>query len=140
MVAKVPPSDKDKDGKPIDATIVQYQKSVKAFQDWSNKDCKAYFTILYCIHEDLIGEFEACLTAKDMWDKLRVGFSQTSLTRLRILHLKWMHYKMDSTHTVVEHLRTMSAMACDLKSARREISKEEQVLNVIRALLSQLEH
>ena len=104
---------------------VQYQESVEAYQDWSNKDRKACFTMLYCMHDDLIGEFEACPTAKDMWERLKVRFGQTSTTRLRTLHLKWMQYEMDSTRTRAEHLRTMSAMVRDLKAAGREISEEE---------------
>jgi len=47
---------------------------------------------------------------------------------------------MDSTRTIAEHLRTMSAMIRDLKVVGREISKEEQVLNVIRVVPSQPEH
>ena len=49
LVAKVPPSDKDKYGKLIETTTVQYQGSVKAYQDWSNKDRKTCFTMLYCM-------------------------------------------------------------------------------------------
>jgi len=33
QVAKLPPSDKDKDGTPIDAANVQYQESLEAHQD-----------------------------------------------------------------------------------------------------------
>ena len=115
-VAKVPPSDKDKDGKLIDTTFVQYQESVKAYHDLSNKDRKACFTILYCIHDHLIGEFETCPTAKDMYDKLSIRFGHTSMTRLRIVHLKGMQYKIDSIHTIAKHLQTMSAMVCHLKA------------------------
>jgi len=75
-VAKVPPSDEGKDEKPIDTTTIQYQESIKAYQDWSNKDRRTCFTMLYCMHDDLIGEFEACPTAKDMWDRLKVRFSK----------------------------------------------------------------
>ena len=89
-VAKVPLLGKDIDGKLIDTTTVQYQESVKVYKYWSNKDRKSCFTMLYCMHDDLIREFEACPTAKDMWDKLRVRFGQTSATRFHTLHLKWM--------------------------------------------------
>jgi len=41
---------------------------------------------------------------------------------------------MDSSRTMAEHLRTISAMIRDLKAAGKEISIEEQVLNVIQAL------
>jgi len=53
-MAKVPLSEKDIDGKPIDTTSMQYQELVKACQDQSNKDRKACFTMLYCMHGDLI--------------------------------------------------------------------------------------
>jgi len=69
-VAKLSSSDKDKDGKSIDTCIVQYQENLQAYQDWSNKDRRARFTMLYFMHNDLIGEFEICPTAKDMWDQL----------------------------------------------------------------------
>jgi len=54
LVAKTPSLDKDKDGKLIDTTSVQYQELAKTYQDWSNKDRKACFNILYCICDDLI--------------------------------------------------------------------------------------
>ena len=133
-VAKFSPLDKDKDGKPIDTTSAQYQESLLAYQDWSKKDRRASFTMLYCMHDDLIGEFEACCMAKDMWDKLKIHFGQTFETRLRILLLKWMQYKRDSIRTTAEHLRTMSAMIHYLKAADKEISEAEQVLNVIWAI------
>ena len=90
--------------------------------------------MLYCMYDDLIGEFEVYPTAKDMWDQLKIRFGQTSETRLHTLQLKWMNYKMDSSRTVVEHLRIMSGIVRDLKAAGKDISEGEQVLNVIRAL------
>jgi len=56
-IAKFPPSNTNKDGKPIDTSSVQYQESLQAYQDWSNKDQRARFTILYFMYDDLIGEF-----------------------------------------------------------------------------------
>jgi len=44
--------------------------------------------MLYYMNDDLIEEFKACPTIKDMWDKLRIKFSQTCAARLRTLHLK----------------------------------------------------
>ena len=57
-VAKFPPSDNDKHGRPIDTTTVQYQESLQAYQDWAKKDGRSCFTMLYFMHDDLIGEFE----------------------------------------------------------------------------------
>lgn len=119
---------------PKDTESDRYNQELTAYQEWSQKDRSARYTMLYCMHNDLIGEFENCLTAKDMWDNLKVKFGQTSATRLRALTLKWMRYTMDTSHSVAEHLRIMSAMIRDLKAAGREVDDEEQVLNVIRSL------
>ena len=51
-----------------------------------------------------------------------------------------MQYEKDITRTMAKHLWTMSATVWDLKAAGREISKEEQVLNVIRVLPEKPEH
>jgi len=41
---------------------------------------------------------------------------------------------------MVEHLQTMSAMVRDLKVEKRDVSGEEQVLNVIWVLPEEPEH
>ena len=138
-VAKFPPSDTDKDGKPIYTSSMQYQESLQAYQDWSNKDRMAHFTMLYFMHDDLVGEFELCPMTKDMWEQLKICFGQTSETRLRTLQLKWMQYQMHSSRTLTERLRIMIGIICDLK-AGKEISKGEQVLNVIQALPVESQH
>jgi len=47
---------------------------------------------------------------------------------------------MDSSHTIVEHLRIISGMIHDVKAANKDISKGPQVLNVIRAIPDEPEH
>ena len=73
-VAKFSSSDKDKDGKPIDTTTVQYQESLQAYQDRSKKDRRACFTMVCCMHDIIIGGFQMCPTAKDMWAQLKIHF------------------------------------------------------------------
>ena len=74
-IAKLPPSDKDKHGKPIDdIATMQYQESLKAYDDWSKKDWRACFTMLFCMHDDLIGEFKMCPMVEDTWDQLKIHF------------------------------------------------------------------
>ena len=51
-----------------------------------------------------------------------------------------MQYTIDSNRSIPEHLRTMSAMVRDLKAAGQEVSEQEQVLNMIRALPNDNEH
>ena len=92
------------------------------------------------MHDDFIGAFEGCPTAKDMWDKLKTRFGETSTTRLRSLHLKWMQYRIDTTHTVAKLLQTMNTMVQDLKEVGYEISDEEQVLNVIKPFPGEPKH
>jgi len=51
-----------------------------------------------------------------------------------------MQYTINSSHSIFEHLRAVSAMVRDLKAAGYDVSEEEQVLNVIRALPDDNEH
>jgi len=67
------PATKDKDSKDITATD-EYQASLIAYQDWCKKDRKARYTMLYCMHDDLIDEFEIYPTAKEMWDNIRLRY------------------------------------------------------------------
>jgi len=75
------PATKDKDNKDIIATD-EYQASLVAYREWCKKDRKARYTMLYCMHDDLIDEFEIYPTAKEMWDKIRLRYGQTLETRL----------------------------------------------------------
>ncbi|GAV60285.1 UBN2_2 domain-containing protein [Cephalotus follicularis] len=84
------------------------------------------------MHDDLIGTYEHCPTAKEMWDQLRFDFGGTSVTRLRSLVLKFEMYK--NKNSMTQHLRIMSAMIRDLKNAGNVLSDEQQVQDVIRYL------
>ena len=74
------------------------------------------------MNDDLIGEFEVCPTAKDMWDQLKNCFGQTSHSGLRALQMKWMQCKIDSSCTMAKHIQIMSGIIRDLKAAGKEIS------------------
>ncbi|GAV90394.1 UBN2_2 domain-containing protein, partial [Cephalotus follicularis] len=104
------------------------------FEAWSKKDHCARFTLLSCMHDDLIGAYEHCPTAKEMWDQLRFDFGGTSVTRLRSLVLKFEMYKKEPKNSMTEHLRIMSAMIRDLKNAGNALSDEQEVQAVIRSL------
>ncbi|CAO2830762.1 unnamed protein product [Amaranthus hypochondriacus] len=114
--------------------LASYKAKKDAFDEWSEKDRSARYAILASMHDDLIGQFEVYPTAKDMWDNLKDTFGKTSATRLRTLHLSWLQYKIDSSRSVPEHIRAMSAMLRDLGAGGIEISEYEQVNNVIRSL------
>ena len=111
----------------------QYKEKLKAYQTWLKRDRSARYTLLSCMHDDLLGEFEGCPTAKDMWHRLKIRFSQTFATRLCTLRLKWMQFQLDAGRPITGQLRTLSGIVRDLKAAGQDISKDEQALNVIRA-------
>ena len=87
------------------------------------------------MHDDLLGEFEGSPTAKDIWDRLKIRFSQTSATRLCTSRLKWMQFHLDAGRPMIEQLCTLSGIVRVLKAASQDIPEDEQVLNVIWALL-----
>lgn len=118
------PLTRDKDDKDITHTN-ECKTSLVAYQDWCKKDRKARYTMLFCMHNDLIGEFEVYPTAKEMWDNIHFRYGQTSETRLRVLHLKWMTYTIDSNRSITEHVRTLQAMLRDLKAAGVDIFERE---------------
>ena len=77
------------------------------------------------MHDNLLGEFKCCPIAKDMWDQLKIQFSQTSATRLRTLRLKWMKFKLGVGRPMIEQLRTISGTVRDLKTAGQDVPQEE---------------
>ena len=119
---------------PAEGNTAQHRRDMEAYQNWFKKDRSARFTMLSCMHDDLIGEFEIYLTARAMWDQLKLRFGGTTATRLRAMNLKFDQYKLDPKHTMTEHLRVMSAMIRQLNAAGVNITDEQQVLSVIRSL------
>jgi len=65
--------DKDECGKDVIA-LEEYQEKLKAYQAWFKRDWFACYTLLSCMHDDLLGEFEHYPTAKYMWDRLKIRF------------------------------------------------------------------
>ena len=60
-----------------------------------------------------------------MWNQLKIAYGETSATRLRALTLKFKQYAMDSKHSMIEYLRTMSALIHDLKATGNNLSDEQ---------------
>lgn len=112
----------------------QHRRDLEAYETWVKKDHSARHTMLSSMQNDLIGEYEDFPTAKQMWDQLKFDFGGTSTTRLRSLVLKFEVYRKDPKHSMTEHLRRMSSMIRELKSAGNVLSDEQQVLAVIRSL------
>jgi len=59
------PADKDEYGKHVVASE-QYQEKHKAYKTWFKRDRPARSTLLLCIHDNLLGEFEHCAIIKDI--------------------------------------------------------------------------
>jgi uncharacterized protein VirK/YbjX len=57
---------------PEEGTTAQHRRDQQAYEAWFKRDRSARFTLLSCMHDDLIGEFENFPTAKDMWEQLRL--------------------------------------------------------------------
>ena len=102
----------------------QHQRDLTAYESWHKKDLCAHFTMLSSMHNDLIGEFEQYTTVQDMWEALKLSYGRTSTTRQRGLTMKFDSYKMCSEHTMKQHLRVMSSMIQELKSARKNLLDE----------------
>lgn len=120
--------------KPPEGDTEQHRHDFETYKNWIKKDRCARFTMLSSMRNDLIGQFEVHTTAKEVWDALRALFAGTSATRLRQLQMRFDSYKMDSKHTMAEHLRKMSAMIHDLNAAGNILTEEQQIQAVLRAL------
>jgi len=68
-----PPAEKDEQGRDITATE-QYKENLKAYQAWFKHDHSSHYTMLSCMQNNLLGEFERFHTTKDMWTQLKVRF------------------------------------------------------------------
>ena len=110
--------------KPDEGSTEQHQCDLAAYESWHKKDLCAHFTMLSSMHNDLIGEFEQYTTVQDMWEALKLSYGRTSTTRQRGLTMKFDSYKMCSEHTMKQHLRVMSSMIQELKSARKNLLDE----------------
>jgi hypothetical protein len=109
---------------PEQGDIEQHTCDFAAFESWRKKDQCARFTMLSSMHNDLIGEFEKYPTAQELWKALKVRYGGTSATRLRGLTMKFDSYKMRSEHTMKQHLRAMSTMIRELKTAENNLTDE----------------
>jgi len=106
------PVEQDEHGNDVTASE-QYKETLKAYKTWFKRDRSARYTLLSCMHDDLLGEFEGCPTAKDMWDRIKIRFGQTSATRLRTLRPKWMQFQLNAGRPMTEQLRALSGIVRD---------------------------
>ncbi|KAG6534420.1 hypothetical protein ZIOFF_008306 [Zingiber officinale] len=80
---------------PAEGNTAQHQQDQETYNSWFNKDHSTHIILLSSMQDDLIGDFEKCKTAKDMWDNLKIAFGGTSTMRLRALVLKFETLRKD---------------------------------------------
>jgi len=88
------------------------------------RDCCARFVMVSNMHNDLISAFEDYKTARKMWNALQLKFDETSARRLRAFTLKFDSHNMRPNVNMKQHLRQMSSMIRELKTAGNNLSDE----------------
>ena len=79
------------------------------------------------MQDDVMCEYEKYETAQEMWLALKDKFGGTSTTKLRRLTIKFDSYRKRSNHTMRDHLREMSNMVRELRSAGHIMTNEQHV-------------
>ena len=79
---------------------------------------------LSCMQDELMCEFESYDKAQAMWIVLKDKFGGTSATKLRRLTIKFDTYQKQSNLSMRQHLREMSNMIRELKSAGHILTDE----------------
>ena len=125
---------------PENGATAQHRRDQEAYVAWKKKNSIARITLLSSMQDDLMCEFEEYTTAQEMWIALKEKFGGTSATKLRRLTIKFDTYKKRQNHNMRQHLREMSNMIRELKSAGHALTDEQQVQAVIRSLPNNWEH
>ncbi|KAK4412424.1 hypothetical protein Salat_2889400 [Sesamum alatum] len=92
---------------PENGQTAQYRHELDAYNKWRDQDLSAHFTMLSCMHDNLIREYEKYSMGKELWQVLKVAYGSTSATRLRALTLKFNQYVLDPKHSMIQHLDVM---------------------------------
>ncbi|KAK4425474.1 hypothetical protein Salat_1741400 [Sesamum alatum] len=110
---------------------VQYHRELDAYIKRQDQDLSARFTMLRCVHDNLIREYEKYSTAKELCEVLKVTYGSTSATRLRVLTLRslreqtWGHVKLVLMHN--EQIKMFNSIPSHLKlEANHRVSERAQ--------------
>nr|CAD1844018.1 unnamed protein product [Ananas comosus var. bracteatus] len=110
---------------PGEGNTAQHRRDQKAYRAWKAKDSSARGILISSMVDDLIGECEQLPTAHVMWVHLKEKFGGTTVIKLRQLTIKFDTYKKRPNHTIKQHLREMSNMIRELKSAGHTLTDEQ---------------
>ncbi|KAI9197988.1 hypothetical protein LWI28_008112 [Acer negundo] len=119
---------------PPNGNTTQHMRDMETYQTWKRKNSMARITMLSNMTDALMCEYEEFDTTQDMWITLKDKFGGTSTTKLRRLTIKFDTYRKRQNHYMRQHLREMSNMICELKSAGHSLTDEQQIQAVIRSL------
>ena len=98
------------DAPPKEGSSPQHRCDGKDYAKWAKKDHCVRFIMLRSMHNDLIGAFKDCKTAREMWNALKLKFGGTSATRLHALTLKFDSHKMCPNGSMKQPLTQISSM------------------------------
>ena len=121
---------------PEQGDTTQHKLDMEEYQIYKCKDSVARILMLSSMRNDIMLCFERHRSAQSVWDAVRIQNGGTSTTRLHQLTLKFDGYKKRQNQTMRQHLTVMSNMISELRSARHEMTDEQQVQAVIRSLPS----
>ncbi|KAK4421292.1 hypothetical protein Salat_2079700 [Sesamum alatum] len=122
---------------PENGQTAQYHRELNVYNKWRDQYLSARFTMLSCMHDNLIREYEKYSTAKELWEVLKVTYGSTSATRLRALTLRFNQYVLDPKHLMIQHLDVIKDMIRELQNVDTKLSDEQKVLAVLRSLPEQ---
>ena len=125
---------------PEQGTTAQHKRDQEAYNAWKRKNSIARITLLSCMQDDLMCEFEEYESAKGIWEALKEKFGATSATKVRRLNQKFNDYKKRPNKSMRQHLRVMSNMIRELRTAGQIMSDEQQVQTVLRSLPESWDH
>ncbi|GAV62801.1 UBN2_2 domain-containing protein, partial [Cephalotus follicularis] len=115
-------------------TSAQHKRDHEADQSWKKKNSIARITLLSCMQDDLMCEFEGFKTAEEMWVALKDKFGCVSATKLRRMTIKFDTYRKRQNCSMKQDLRDISNTIQELKRVRHTLTDEQQVQAVIRSL------
>ena len=96
----------------------------------SQKNSLARITLLSCMQDDLMIEYEVYQTSHEMWKALKEKYGGLSATKLRGLVMKFENYKMRLNHTMKQHPKEMKRIIKELKTFGHMLTDDQQVEKV----------
>ena len=82
----------------------------------SKKNSLARITLLSCMQDDLMIEYEVYQISHEMWEALKEKYGGLSAMKLRGLVMKFGNYKMHLNHTMKQDPKEMKRMIKELKT------------------------